>query len=240
MSGNAGSNRRRRERRRVADAAEDQPADLIVISPLSDFTCVGCGDEPGGGLVMEAAGPLCLGCTDLDHLTYLLAGDAALTRRARKASGLSAVVVRFSRSRKRYERQGVLVEEEALAQAEQHCLADEEVRARRRERDRLRRAEQDVEFQAQLAAAVVRLFPGCPPSRAEAIARHTGARGSGRVGRSAAGRSLDDAAVTRAVVASVRHQETGYDRLLMSGIGRSEAREQVRDEIERTLDRWRR
>jgi len=56
--------------------------------------------------------------SDLDHLVFLPSGDAALTRRATKASSLSAVVVRGSRSRKRYERQGVLVEEPALALAE--------------------------------------------------------------------------------------------------------------------------
>jgi hypothetical protein len=44
---------------------------------------------------------------------FLPAGDAALSRRARKASTLSAVVVRFSRPRKRYERQGILVEPKA-------------------------------------------------------------------------------------------------------------------------------
>ena len=40
--------------------------------------------------------------------------DAALTLRAKKNSRLSAVVVRFSRARKRYERQGILVAEDAL------------------------------------------------------------------------------------------------------------------------------
>ena len=40
----------------------------------------------------------------------LPAGDMALTRRATKYSGKSATVVRFSRSRGRYERQGILVE----------------------------------------------------------------------------------------------------------------------------------
>ena len=60
-------------------------------------------------------------CADLDHLVYLPAGDAALTRRAKRASRLSAVVVRFSRSRQRYERQGILVEEEALEAAEAEC-----------------------------------------------------------------------------------------------------------------------
>ena len=65
-------------------------------------------------------------------LVFLPSGEAALTRRAKKASGLSAVVVRWSRTRKRYERQGLLVEEAALEQAEQQCLADEDARTRRR------------------------------------------------------------------------------------------------------------
>jgi hypothetical protein len=60
---------------------------------------------------------LCVVCARLDHLVFLPAGDAGLTRRARKASTLTAVVVRFSRSRKRYERQGLLVEPAALAAA---------------------------------------------------------------------------------------------------------------------------
>ena len=72
---------------------------------------------------------------DLDHLVFLSRGDAALTRRAKKASSLSAVVVRFSRTRGRYERQGLLVEEPALEQAEAECLADEEARLRRRGRE---------------------------------------------------------------------------------------------------------
>lgn len=49
------------------------------------------------------------------------------------------MVIRFSRTRKRYERQGTLVAEEALARAEAECLADDEVRARRRRRDEERR-----------------------------------------------------------------------------------------------------
>lgn len=218
-----------------------QPADkapeLIVISPLRDWVCAGCGDT-GPFLVMEDAGPLCLTCADLDHLVFLASGDAALTRRAKKASRISAVVVRFSRSRKRYERQGVLVEESAVEHAEQQCLADEEVRLRRRERDRERREHDDVEFQRRMAERIQRQFPGCDERRADAIARHTCLRGSGRVGRSAAGRSLDEDAVRYAVVASVRHEDTAYDELLMSGVPRDEARVRVRDEIDRILDGW--
>ena len=57
---------------------------------------------------------------------------------------------------------------------------------------------------------IKRLFRRCPVSRAEAIARHTSLRGSGRVGRAAAGRSLDEQALTLAVVASVRHVDDIY------------------------------
>ena len=74
-----------------------------------------------------------------------------------------------------------------------------------------------------------------PVSRAEAIARHTSLRGSGRVGRSAAGRSLDEEALTLAVVASVRHQDTDYDSLLMSGVSRAEARDLIRPAVDRLL-----
>lgn len=115
---------------------------------------------------MEGDGPLCLVCADLDHLVFLPAGDAALTRRARKASGLAAVVVRFSRSRGRYERQGILVEKEALAHAEEACLADEEARGRRRLSDTEQRSADDKAFQESFGREITRLFPGCPPDGA--------------------------------------------------------------------------
>ena len=224
-------------RRERLTQRQSKAPDLVVVMPIKDWTCAACGDT-GGLLIMDDAGPLCLTCADMDHLVFLGAGDAALTRRAKKASGLSAVVVRWSRSRRRYERQGILVEEPALEEAERQCLADEDARMRRREREKERRANEDVDFQARLAAGILRLFPGCPAARAEAIARHTGTRGSGRVGRSAAGRALDEEAITRAVVASVRHEDTGYDSLLMSGVPREIARDRVKPGIDRMLSAW--
>jgi hypothetical protein len=217
---------------------QSKPPDLVVVVPLKDWTCTGCRGT-GELLILEDERPTCLACADMDHLVFLPAGDAALTRRAKKASGLSAVVVRLNRRRKRYERQGLLVEEAALEHAEEQCLADEDARARRRERDRERRAGEDLEFQARTAREIRRMFPGCPPDRAEAVARHTGTRGSGRVGRSAAGRALDETAVRAAVVASVRHEDTDYDALLMSGVPRATAREQIRADLDHVLARWR-
>jgi len=83
------------------------------------------------------------------------------------------------------------------------------------------------------------LFPGCPPERAAAIAARTATRGSGRIGRTAAGQRLDEQAVELAVVASVRHDDTDYDVLLMAGVPRSDAREGVRGQRASALDRWR-
>lgn len=211
--------------------------DLVVVSPLKSWTCTECSGT-GDFLTMDDAGPLCLSCADLDHLVYLPAGDAALTRRAKKASVLSAVVVRFSRSRRRYERQGVLVEEEALDRAERECLADGESRARRKLRERERRAEADAELEKRATAEILRLYPGCPKSRAEEIAHHAFTRGSGRIGRSAAGRDLDPEALSLAVAAAVRHVDTAYDELLMGGVDRLEARVRVRAEVEQVIAGW--
>jgi hypothetical protein len=225
------------ERRERIVARQAAPPDLVVVQPIRDWVCAEC-DGTGDLLIMDDKGPLCLTCADMDHLVFLPSGDAALTRRAKKASTLSAVVVRWSKTRKRYERQGLLVEEPALEQAEEQCLADSDARMRRRGRDAERRADEDLELQARFVAEIARLFPGCPAGRAEAIARHTALRGSGRVGRSAAGRSVDEKAVTLAVMASVRHEDTEYDSLLMSGVPRQEARDRIRPDIDRLLNAW--
>jgi hypothetical protein len=225
------------KRQRLLDR-QSRPPDLVVISPLKDWVCRECSGS-GDFLLMEGDGPLCMNCADLGDLVFLPRGDAALTRRAKKASALAAVVVRFSRARQRYERQGILVDESAVERAEAECLEDQEARARRQRREEERRASQDVVFQAALAATIAELFPACPPERAGIIAAHAAIRGSGRVGRSAAGRALDPEAVTLAVVAAVRHGETRYDDLLMSGMPRPEARALVRDDVERVLNTWR-
>jgi hypothetical protein len=220
-------------------AAPPPRTGLLVIQPLKKRHCAECRSGPLALLVLEEGTPWCLDCADLGHLVFLPRGDTALTRRSREASALSAVVARFNRRRARYERQGVLVEESALALAERRCLADAEARRRRRTRDARRRAAQDVRFTEAFAEEIRRLFPGCPAGRASAIAAHASVRGSGRVGRSAAGRALSEAAVASAVRASVRHTETPYDQLLMSGVPRYEARRRIAAAVEATLSGWR-
>lgn len=99
-------------RGRLAERSS-RPPDLVVISPVKAWTCTVCVGT-GDLLLMGDDGPVCMRCAGLDHLEFLPAGDAGLTRKAHQASELSAVVVRFSRTRKRYERQGLLVEPAAL------------------------------------------------------------------------------------------------------------------------------
>jgi hypothetical protein len=105
-----------RKRQRLAEKASRAP-DLVVVQPLNrEWKCHRCG-KTGDLLMMENPGPACLVYVGLDSLAFLPAGDALLSRRAKAKSARYAVVVRFSRTRRRYERQGLLVEPLALADA---------------------------------------------------------------------------------------------------------------------------
>jgi hypothetical protein len=219
----------------------NRPAELVVFEKVGDEgKCHECGAElfTGDYLLMERGQPLCLTCADLERLVFLPAGDAALSRRSRKHSSLAAVVVRFNRKRKRYERQGLLVTEEALARAEEECVTDAPARAAARVRAALARQEEDRKFVSALAQAILQRHPGCPANEARRIAEHTGCRSSGRVGRSAAGRALDASAVDLAVIAHIRHEHTHYDELLMRGTERLVARALVLEAIDGFLAEW--
>lgn len=214
----------------------------MVFIVRRETKCAECGRELFDGhlLRVENDRPLCLDCADLGHLEFLASGNTALTRRATKHSPLRAVVVRWARARKRYERQGILVTPEAIDRAEAECLADEEQRARQRERAAARRETEDLQYEASVASKLQELYPGCPATEAAHIAEWTCRKHSGRVGRSAAAKELDQQALRLAVIAHVRHEHTGYDELLMRHGDRQRARAEVRDEIERMLARWER
>jgi len=167
------------------------PADPVVFQILRDSECSECGEpiEQDDLLGMEADKPLGLACANLADLIFLESGDATLTRRASKHSSRKAVVVRFSRSRGRYERKDILIEERALAAAESSCAEDSPQRAEARAKDKKRREQDDRLLAKSMAKRILELFPQCPKDEAERIAAFTATRGSGRVGRSAAGRN---------------------------------------------------
>lgn len=215
--------------------------ELKVFISNRESVCGECGENLGTKAWITLAGKkgaLCLACADLDHLLFLPSGDAALTRRAGKHSTLSAVVLKWSRVRKRYERQGLLVETEGLQKAEEECLADSEIRERRKEQDAARREVLDRRYVEQFADRVGELFPECPADRVYEIAEHACLKYSDRVGRSASAKALDEAAVLLAVVAHIRHRETEYDQLLARGEHRRRARAAVEEEVSRVLQRW--
>ncbi len=222
-------------------APKSKNDEIKVFITHRDSTCGECGESLGAKAWITLAGEkgaLCLSCADLDELVFLASGDAALTRRARKHSVLSAVVLKWSRARKRYERQGLLVEERALDLAEGECLADLEVRQRRKERAAGRRAELDETFVDRFAARIRDLFPRLAPGREQKIAEHACLKYSGRIGRSALGKKMDEHAVRLAVIAHIRHNETNYHELLGRGWERFDARSAVAERVDEVLSEW--
>jgi len=222
------------------EASSEKAKDLLVFMIRKESQCAECGEElgPGRWITLEKKGALCLSCADLDHLLYLPSGDAALTRRATKHSRLHAKVLRWSRTRKRYERQGILVESAALDKAEEECLSDAEVRERRREREAERRELLDEKYVQDFSKRIRELFPRCPAKTATQIAEHACQKYSKRVGRSAAAKEFDPEAVFLAVRAHIRHAMTRYDELLLKGYDRAFARFKVSARVDEILGEW--
>src|SRR5215469_15542196 len=144
-------------RKTQQNKTSEKSKDLVVFDIVRDSECAECRKEllAHDFLFMEDGHPLCLTCADLDHLAYLPRGDTALTRRAHKYSSLAAVVVRFSRTRQRYERQGVLVDQAALDRAREECRADADERLANREKASLHRLEQDRDLVVRMTESIL-------------------------------------------------------------------------------------
>jgi hypothetical protein len=218
--------------------------DELIIFELTgrESECGECKRPLGKGNFLRKEGEkgLCLDCADLGHLVFLGAGDACVTRRAKKYSPLAVVVLRFSRSRKRYERQGLLLASDAIDRAESECLGDAEARARKQQAAALRRSKVDAAYVKAFAAEVRRRYPSAPADAENVIAEHACRIHSGRIGRTAQAKDFDPTAIDLAVQAHVRHGYTRYDELLGAGGDRQEARRSVRSDIDTILDHWRR
>ena len=223
-------------------ASSGKAEDIVVFITRHDGKCSECNTEffRGSFIRVENGQPLCLDCADLGHLEFLPRGDVAITRRATKHSPLRAVVVEWSSSRQRYERQGILVTGDAIRAAETESLADADLRARERARAAARRDAQEPEFVASVTEAIRGLFPGCPADEAARIASRACEKHSGRVGRTAAAKELDPEPLRLAVIAHIRHEHTPYDRLLMRHGDRQLARQEVRAKIDEFIVRWQR
>src|SRR5438094_7354806 len=79
---------------RMSVSAKQQKEEIRVFISHRESVCDECHEELGSKAwitLVRDKGALCLACADLDQLVFLPSGDAALTRRAKKHSVLSAV-----------------------------------------------------------------------------------------------------------------------------------------------------
>jgi len=222
-------------------AGRQQEGDLVVHILSMDSICAECHCEIAAEtmLAVQDGRITCLKCAGLEHLVLLKSGNATLTKRATEQFGRRIIVWRVFKTRPAI-RRGVLVDNQALERADAQCAADNEQRARNRRKQKARRLMEDEAFVAKFAEKIEELFPNCPAEEREAIARHACARGSGRVGRSAGGKALEEAAVIAAVKAHIRHVHTPYDQLTGPDPAvRSWAHDHVRPQVNEIFDQWR-
>ena len=126
----------------------------------------------------------------------------------------------LGRTRKRYERQGIVIESRAPgSRAGVPSLTSETRGCAAANRTASAARSMMSNCRPGVGGEITRLFPRCPPKRRRGRRPPYGAaRQRPAVGRSSAGRALDTEALTLAVIASIRHGDTGYDDLLMSGV----------------------
>ena len=179
-----------------------------------------------------------MSCSDMEHLMFLQAGDACITRRATKYSSLSAIVMKWIKSRRRNERQGILADEEAIEKAEKDCLEDLEFREKQKKRNAERRNVIDKQYVKDFAKEIQKYYPKSPKGINMIIAEHACKKYSGRVGRSANAKEFDAKAVKLAVIAHIRHAKTDYDSLLMKGYAKKTARNMIQEKLQQVLDDW--
>jgi hypothetical protein len=225
----------------MSDKKKPEDDSLAVFYSEHDQKCAECNrDIETHSLIFNKTvnGAICLACAGLDGLVVLPSGNTALTVRSRKYSKISAPILRYNKARKRYERQGILVEEQSLEQAKLDCESDAAKRAIQRKKSAVRRDKLDREYQERFTARIRQLFPHCPAQKEFEIAKHACEKYSGRVGRSADAKALNDQYVRLAVIAHVRHTETDYDSLLSSMFDKKSARKLIRDKVDEIISLW--
>lgn len=214
----------------------------IYISRREKNHCYKCGVAIKRGEYsiseLEKGKSLCFNCSPFKNLTFLPSGDAALTRRSKKYSALFSIVQEWNNRRKRYERRGIFVEADAIKLAKAECQADSFERAEKRQKAAVKREKDDIEYIQIFSKNIRLMYPFLPADREMAIAKHACEKYSGRVGRTAAAKEFDEEMIRKAVIAHIRHNETGYDDLFGKGKLKRDIRLEVKPHIEAILRRW--
>ncbi len=215
----------------------------IFLTKKEKLRCMKCGKHipKGKSFVAESENHrgTCFSCSPFVGYVMLPPGDAAMTRRSKKHSTLCGVVLGWNQRRKRYERQGQLVEEIAIEKAKIECQKDQAIRDQKNKKAALVREVKDREYKIAFAHAIRKRYPHCPTNREFHIAEHACEKYSGRVGRTADAKQFDSKMIDLAVEAHIRHTETNYDTQFGKGKSKKEIRSEVRYDINYLLKQWR-
>ncbi len=188
--------------------------------------------------ISEKAPGTCFKCSIFSSYTFLPSGDAALTRRSKKHSDHCGVLLFWNQRRKRFDRKGQYVQVTAIQQAKAECQADAQIRAKRNEKAAKQRIVQDKKYINDFASAIHQFYPGCPPAKTTEIANHACEKHSGRVGRTAAAKTFDRNMIDLAVEAHIRHHYTNYDEQFGKGKRKKQIRSEVKFDIQKILNQW--
>ncbi|MDH7446477.1 DUF2293 domain-containing protein [Aquimarina sp. 2201CG14-23] len=214
----------------------------IFLTKKEKLSCKTCGRRIslGKSFVAESEDHkgTCFGCSPFVGYVMLPPGDAAMTRRSKKHSTLCGVVLAWNQRRKRYERRGQLVEEEAIEKARLECEKDQAARDLKNKKAAIIRAQKDREYIADFAMAIRERYPNCPPKRELDIAIHSCEKHSGRVGRTADAKQFDPKMIDLAVTAHIRHKETNYDAQFGKGKRKKEIRSDIQSDVSAILRKW--
>lgn len=217
-------------------------AQNIFLTKKEKLRCIDCGKsiQKGKSFVAESENHkgTCFNCSPFVGYVMLPPGNAAMTRRSKKHSTLCGVVLAWNQRRKRYERQGQLVEEIAIEKARLECEKDQAVRDEKNKKAAVIREIKDQEYKVAFAKAIRQRYPNCPAKREQEIAKHACEKYSGRVGRTANAKQFDAKMIDLAVEAHIRHAETDYDNRFGQGKGKKEIRSEVRYDINQVLRQW--
>ncbi|MDA2891923.1 DUF2293 domain-containing protein [Mycolicibacterium sp. BiH015] len=194
-----------------------RPKQLKVFASWLVWFCANCGGIHD--LILDDSG-LCRDCAGLGHLVFLPSGAAALTRRTVKAAPTSAVVLRANT---RNVRHGILADQRAIELAALQCLRDHQYLS-----------EVGEQIRHDIADAIRTEFPGCPQSRADAIAYDAAVRR-----RNARSGATDPDYICEIVQDSVRRVDTEYDDLSLIGLDRVEAERKTQAQVDNVIDTWR-
>lgn len=108
----------------TAESTTKRGKDPVVYELSRPSRCYGCDSRLEAGEIARLAHDsedrelFCLKCAGLESLKLLRAGNAKLTRLAKKYSSVRFVVVKWSDLWKSYERKGLLLEARAVERAE--------------------------------------------------------------------------------------------------------------------------